>query len=148
MSHSLLVLPTRKTSLSSLERAIDSLFADFKIDPSVYGHVKVSLTEAVTNAIHHGNRGDVHKNVTVEFILEEDLLKVRVQDEGEGFDPDSLPDPTAPGTILCEGGRGVFLMRRLSDDIQFLNEGRLVEMSFGVRTSMEAEQLGHAQAKA
>ena len=90
----------------------------------------VAITESVNNAIRHGNKEDKKKNVTLTATCEENVLLFTVEDEGTGFDPDSLEDPTAPENLEKIGGRGIFLMKHLSDEVKFSNEGRKVELTF------------------
>ena len=90
----------------------------------------VSLTEAVTNAIVHGNNGDVSKSVKIQLEKSGDNFIIRVSDEGRGFDPNTLPDPTKGENLFKTGGRGVFLMQKLSDTVRFHNNGSTVEMFF------------------
>jgi serine/threonine-protein kinase RsbW len=88
------------------------------------------VTEAVNNAIRHGNRNDPKLNVALSLMLENDLIKFRVEDEGQGFDYHHLPDPTSPENLEKPGGRGIFLMKHLSDEVEFQDNGRVVELSF------------------
>jgi serine/threonine-protein kinase RsbW len=84
--------------------------------------VSVAVRECVVNAIKHGNQNDESKRVVVEFSPvpphEPEELVIRVEDEGEGFDPEELPDPLAPENILRSSGRGIFLIRSFMDDVQ------------------------------
>jgi serine/threonine-protein kinase RsbW len=84
--------------------------------------VSVAVRECVVNAIKHGNRNDESKRVVVEFSPvpphDPEELVIRVEDEGEGFDPDELADPLAPENILKSSGRGIFLIRNFMDDVQ------------------------------
>lgn len=92
----------------------------------------VAVTEALTNAILHGNHLQPDKKVRLSFNWDPkaNLLKVEIEDEGEGFDPSALPDPTKEENLLRETGRGIFLMRKLSDALYFKSGGRCVEMHF------------------
>lgn len=89
---------------------------------------RVSLTEALSNAMLYGNRKDPHKRVRVEVIVGDCELVARITDEGHGFDPDRVPDPTAPGNIEKAGGRGLFLMRELMDEVHFNERGNQVTL--------------------
>jgi serine/threonine-protein kinase RsbW len=84
--------------------------------------VSVAVRESVVNAIKHGNKNDESKRVIVEFtpmpIEEPEELVIRVQDQGEGFDPEELADPLAPENILKSSGRGIFLIRSFMDDVR------------------------------
>lgn len=84
--------------------------------------VSVAVRECVVNAIKHGNRNDENKRVVVEFSPvpphDPEELVIRVEDEGEGFDPSELADPLAPENILKSSGRGIFLIRNFMDDVQ------------------------------
>jgi serine/threonine-protein kinase RsbW len=82
--------------------------------------VGVAIRESVINAIKHGNRNDSSKRVFVEFETAASVphLAIRVRDEGEGFDPETLADPLAPENLLKSSGRGIFLIRNFMDDVQ------------------------------
>jgi serine/threonine-protein kinase RsbW len=90
----------------------------------------IAVTEAVNNAIKHGNQNNSSKNVFLTLSLNEGLLKFTIKDEGSGFDFHKLPDPTAPENISKPGGRGIFLMKHLSDEVSFRENGKVVELSF------------------
>ncbi|TVP75512.1 MAG: ATP-binding protein [Gemmatimonadales bacterium] len=89
---------------------------------------RVSLTEALANAMIYGNGRDPDKRVRVEIALAGHHLEARITDQGRGFDPTSLPDPTTPGNLLDPGGRGIFLMRKLMDDVRFNEQGNAVTL--------------------
>ena len=83
--------------------------------------VSVAIRESVINAIKHGNRNDSSKHVFVEFetaTADEPKLTIRVRDQGDGFDPETVADPLAPENLLKSSGRGIFLIRNFMDDVQ------------------------------
>ena len=103
--------------------------------------VSVAVRESVVNAIKHGNQGDESKRVVVEFtpVPAEDpeQLVIRVEDEGEGFDPTELADPLAPENILKSSGRGIFLIRSFMDEVDLQRgpkRGMQIRMVKKVRT--------------
>ena len=96
----------------------------------IYGNVLVATMEATNNAIIHGNNSDPSKNVRIEIHCIEKELKVHIEDQGIGFDHSNIPDPTAPENLEKINGRGIFLMERLSDEINYHDAGRIVELKF------------------
>jgi len=119
-------------NLRVVEKFIDELQAELDLSDESYGNVLVATMEATNNAIIHGNKSDPDKIVMLKIVLEEKELIVNITDQGGGFDPKSIPDPTSPENLEKINGRGVFLMERLSDEICFSDEGREVELKFKV----------------
>ena len=112
---------------------MEKIRRQYRINQDQYGDILISLTEAVNNAIIHGNRRDRRKTVSIKLLQLGNGLAFQVSDQGRGFDHHRLPDPTNPENLLKAGGRGVFLMQQLSDKIRFTDEGRTVEMQFKLR---------------
>ncbi len=128
-----LTLPSHPDIIHQVEGLIEEIRGELDFREDVYGNVMVAVTEAVNNAIHHGNQGDSSKQVRLKVEMENQYrLVIKVKDDGAGFDPDALADPTSPENIGNIGGRGVFLMRHLSDELSFLEDGTVVEMVFNI----------------
>lgn len=125
-----LTLDSNPKNIAEVEPYISQVVKQFEINQDLYGNMLITLTEAVSNAIIHGNSAKASKKVIVTTNCYPKKISFTVQDEGIGFDPDMLPDPTAPENILTPGGRGVFLMRQLSDTVTFGDNGRLVTLEF------------------
>lgn len=125
-----LQIPSLSENIRMIESFIDNAKERFHLNEDMYGNIMIAVTEAVNNAIKHGNGGNSSKNVHLNLTLDENLLKFIIKDEGSGFDYHSLPDPTAPENVEKLGGRGIFLMKHLSDDVAFRDNGRTVELSF------------------
>lgn len=123
-------IPSITDNIRMIESFIDNAKERFQLDEDLYGNIMIAVTEAVNNAIKHGNSGNSTKNVHLTLSLNDNLLKFVIKDEGSGFDYDNLPDPTAPENIEKPGGRGIFLMKHLSDEVHFTEGGRIVELSF------------------
>ena len=104
----------------------------YLLKDEVYFNILVVLTEAVNNSILHGNQSNPNKNVWVKCKLEKKILLFNITDEGSGFNPKIVPDPTAIEHRTQPNGRGLFLMRQLSDKLTYYNQGRSVGIQFKV----------------
>ena len=98
------------------------------VDEDIIFDVHVGFEEALRNAMIHGNKSMAGKKVRIETQITDSFVQISVEDEGDGFDPDSLPDPTLDENLLKEGGRGVYLIRHLLDEVRFEKDGRKVIM--------------------
>ena len=107
--------------LDFVQVASDHLGRLAGLDDEALHWVGVAVRESVVNAIKHGNKGDEHKHVHVEFtpldVGRPAGIVIRVRDEGPGFDPDNVPDPLAPENLLKNSGRGIFLIRSFMDEV-------------------------------
>ena len=122
--------PSEAENIYLVEKLVDSVCEELKIPEDNYGNILIALTEAVNNAIHHGNKLDANKKTAVACIQDESKLKFRIEDQGAGFDFNNLPDPTDPENIEKPNGRGIFLMKNLADEVSFEENGRIVELTF------------------
>lgn len=127
-------IPSLSENVRMIESFIDNAKEKFHLDDDIYGNIMIAVTEAVNNAIKHGNAADSTKNVSLSLSLESSLIKFKIQDEGTGFDYHDLPDPTSPENLEKPGGRGIFLMKHLSDEVNFKEGGRIVELSFYINS--------------
>jgi serine/threonine-protein kinase RsbW len=125
-------IPSLAENIRIIESFIDNAKEKYHLNDDIYGNIMIAVTEAVNNAIKHGNKDNSSKNVSISLSLEEGVIKFKVQDEGIGFDFHKLPDPTLPENISRPGGRGIFLMKHLSDEVDFKENGKVVELSFYV----------------
>ena len=106
-------------NIELVERVLGELCGAAKVDDELTYWVGMAVREALANAIKHGNKLNPDKLVHVEILLDDEQLVVTVEDEGEGFDPERVADPTAPPNLLRSSGRGVFYMRQFMDDVVF-----------------------------
>jgi serine/threonine-protein kinase RsbW len=120
-------------NLRKVEKLVDELSSDYNISADVYGNILIAALEAANNAILHGNKLDEKKFVNITVNMESHKLAIKVEDEGNGFDYKNVPDPTAPENIENVNGRGIFLMDKLSDKIEFTRNGATVEMEFNLK---------------
>ncbi|MCC9165375.1 ATP-binding protein [Pontibacter harenae] len=128
-------IPSLIENIRVIESFIDNSKEEFEFEDDIYGNIMVAVTESVNNAIRHGNKFDKDKNVYLTLQVEENKLIFEVEDEGPGFDYENLPDPTAPENLESPGGRGIFLMHNLCDEVNFMDSGKKVQLVFNIVTS-------------
>jgi serine/threonine-protein kinase RsbW len=115
-----------------VERLVEDVCEVFNVNEDNYGNILIAVTEAVNNAMYHGNEGNPLKCIKIGFESGEKNIRFSVEDEGKGFDFNSLPDPTDPINIDKPNGRGVFLMKNLADKVEFNNNGQEVLLTFNL----------------
>ena len=125
-------IPSVKENVGVVESFIDNAKDKLKITDNVYGNVLIAVTEAVNNAIVHGNKENKSKKVEISLKQSKNRLCFMVADEGGGFDESKIPDPTNPSNLTNIKGRGVFLMKNLSDEIVFKKGGSLIKLVFNL----------------
>ena len=119
-------------NINIVESFVEQLKSEIGMSEEMEANVLVSLSEAVNNAIYHGNKLDPAKKVRMKVSKEENALTFSVEDEGPGFNSDTVKDPTAPENLDKPTGRGVFLMRNLADKVEFADGGRKVVITFNL----------------
>lgn len=132
MMYKKLKLESKLSSLHIVEKAVDEATTELGVSEECYGKILVSILEAVNNAILHGNMSDPDKFVEVEISSIKGDMIIKVCDQGSGFNPKKVPDPTIPENLQELNGRGVFLMSRLADKIEFSERGNIVTMTFNL----------------
>lgn len=95
--------------------------------------IKLCVEEAVRNAIVHGNRSDPKRQVRVSYWMDGDSLNIEIEDEGAGFDHESVKDPTKEDNLLRNSGRGVYLIKKLMDRVQYNSKGNKISMTKKIR---------------
>jgi len=109
---------------------VEKICSESELDEDLTHRVMLALSEAVTNAIVHGNKEHKEKNVTIKIKINDSNVIIDIQDEGEGFDPDDIPDPIEEENLLATGGRGLFFMEEFADQVEYGDGGRLVILKF------------------
>ena len=115
-------------NIHRVEQFLLKINSAVKFSDEQFGTLLVIVTEAVNNAIIHGNKRDAAKKVIVTGTVADHLLTVTVKDEGKGFNPRRLPNPIDEGNLLRESGRGVFLMRQLAEQVSYNSRGNEVTL--------------------
>ncbi len=128
-----LQLPSKLDSIITVENFVDKLSEKYGFNDEVYANVLTCISEAVINAIIHGNKEDINKTVYLNSeVVEGKKLIFTIADEGEGFDFNTIPDPTAPQNLENLTGRGVFIIKKLANQCIFNTKGNEVELHFKI----------------
>lgn len=125
-----LTLSSDPKNINQLEPFLARIRADRSLSDNQYHDILLCLTEAVTNGIRHGNDSDPSKKVSIEGEINESQIQFKISDEGCGFDPRAIPDPTSEEHICEPCGRGVHIMKNLADYLDFTEKGRTVHLKF------------------
>jgi serine/threonine-protein kinase RsbW len=122
-------LPSELRFVAETTEWLVELAALFSIVEMDDPHLAISLDEAITNAIRHGNKYDKQKTVYICAEISAEAARFTVRDEGDGFDPAALPNPLDPDNLLKPSGRGIFLMRQLMDEVKYNERGNEVTLT-------------------
>lgn len=125
-----LKIPSLLENIRIIESFIDQAKEILQFNDDIYGNILVSVTETVNNAIIHGNKEDKEKDVIVSISSSLHNISFSIEDEGDGFGHHNLPDPTDPENINKVGGRGIYLIKHLADEVNFSEKGNKVELVF------------------
>ncbi len=121
------------SQVDCIEEAVDLVtrhcLAGVSAPPRMRFRLQVALSEALANAIIQGNREDAHKWVFVRAELGEEMINLHITDEGDGFDPEAVPEPCRAEALLESSGRGLYLIRHLVDDVRFNDRGNSICMT-------------------
>jgi serine/threonine-protein kinase RsbW len=114
-----LVIPSRIESIEEVAQKAAEVASRSGVDETAMFGIDMAVREAVANAVKHGNKFDETKNVTISFTNSSDAFVVVVSDQGAGFNPEDVPDPTSPENLLKASGRGIFFMHNFMDEVEW-----------------------------
>jgi serine/threonine-protein kinase RsbW len=129
------IIPSSLKELRYIERMTQRIARGLCFSEDQRSNLAIAVTEAVGNAIVHGNKLDPTKKVTVAFRLENDRIRVSIQDEGKGFNPNQLANPLDPQNLMKEHGRGIFILKNIMDEVHysFSPQGTTIHMTMNKR---------------
>jgi len=119
-------------SINQLEGLIEEICDDYNLNHNYLGCITVSLTEAFNNALQHGNKNNPEKFILIDFQKTSTGLYFKIKDEGEGFNFKNIPDTKDDGKEKVFPGRGLFLIKTLADDVNFVGSGNELEIGFKI----------------
>ena len=127
-----LVISSELVNIEKVRLFLEQIFLDARLNRRSFNRVYLGLSEAVNNAIIHGNNLNSEKQVYILIYYFEGILMIEVKDEGEGFPFDYIEDPTIDKNLKKESGRGIFLIRNIADNIQYFDGGRSVAIKYNI----------------
>ncbi len=127
-----LVFTSELENIKLIDEFIARLEKQYQIDHPKFMDIRLSIVEAVNNAIIHGNQLDSSKKVVISEEVKDNFLVIRIEDQGCGFDPSKIQDPTSKDDLSLPGGRGIHLMRHLTDQVVYLKNGQSVILRFKI----------------
>lgn len=127
-----LELESTYEELERVEGLLNDLQQALGFDDDFYARLMLTVSEAATNAVVHGNDLDVNKKAIILAEVVDSVLTVTTSDEGDGFDPEDVPNPLEEENLLIPSGRGVFLMQEYADEVEYQNEGRTLILKFNL----------------
>ncbi len=117
--HKHIVIKTKNNAIKEAENRLKAVLTGIEISETQEHNLLVSASEAVNNAVNHGNKNDPAKSVTLDVYFKDDEITLSVEDQGGGFNPEGLPDPLLPENLLKPSGRGIHIMKSLMDSVRF-----------------------------
>lgn len=125
----ILVIKSDVAELKKVEDFIINIFNDNNLELKYFNKIYLCVSEAVLNSIKHGNKNDLQKNVSIRIDFDTEQFKIQVEDEGDGFDINMIEDPTKRKNLKNEEGRGIFIITKLSEQIEYNKKGNLVQFN-------------------
>jgi len=126
-------LSSTQESIPKIEEETNSFLQKTGVGKNLYGRIFLSLIEAAQNAILHGNKQDPNKKIFITYEKKQSQIKLTVEDMGEGFNHNNLPDSTSPAHLEKENSRGLFIISNYCDDLDFNDKGNEIRMTFKLK---------------
>ena len=123
----ILVIKSDVTELKKVEDFLISIFNEYKLEKKYFNKIYLCITEAVINSIKHGNKNDLEKKVSIVLDCNKEEINIQIEDEGDGFDLNNVQNPIIKENINKESGRGIFIIKNLSDKIEYNEKGNQVQ---------------------
>ncbi|KAF0239032.1 MAG: anti-sigma regulatory [Prolixibacteraceae bacterium] len=126
----ILVINSDVIELKKVETFLTEIFREYNLEMKYFNRVYLCISEAVINSIKHGNKNDKNKSVSIEVSYEEPEIRIRVEDEGNGFDLNQITDPTSEKNLKNESGRGIFIIKTLTNQIEYNEKGNRIQFKY------------------
>ena len=124
----ILVINSDIKELKKVENFLINIFNEFNLENKYFNKIYLCISEAVINAIKHGNKNDLNKKVSIVVNCNNEEINIQIEDEGDGFDVGNVNNPTLPENINKESGRGIFIIKNLSEKTEYNEKGNQVQL--------------------
>ena len=122
----ILIIGSQKSELNRVESFVQDVWGYYDLPQDCFNRIFLCISEAVYNAITHGNKGFQYKNIQLKLECDNEAIYVEIADEGEGFDHENVADPTVKENLLKESGRGIHIIKSLANKVEFNREGNCI----------------------
>ena len=123
----ILVIKSEKSEIEKTKKFLLKFFKKNNLSGDNFNRVFLCLSEAVMNSIHHGNQNDKRKLVSIQVNCDNEIINIKISDEGHGFDFNNVENPTEQRNLKKESGRGIHIIKSLSKELNFKNEGKCIQ---------------------
>ena len=123
----LLVIKSDLSELKNVENFLSDILKEFDLAQKYFNKIYLCVSEAVVNSIKHGNKSNKDKTVSIGISCDEKEINVLIEDEGEGFDINIIKDPTLSSNLKNESGRGIFIIKNMSDKFEYNEKGNRIQ---------------------
>jgi serine/threonine-protein kinase RsbW len=127
-----IIINSETVKLIEVENFIEDVFISYGLSLIDFNRAVICVKEAVTNSIVHGNKLDKKKQVNIKAYKCSKYLYFKIVDEGEGFNPEMVKDPTESNNLLNESGRGLFIIKNVCDGVTFKEQGKVIEFKINL----------------
>jgi serine/threonine-protein kinase RsbW len=123
----ILVIKSDVAELKKVENFLTDFFRGYNLEQKYFNKIYLCISEAVVNSIKHGNKNDQNKTVSIGMDFDKQEINVLIEDEGDGFDINKIKDPTSKANLNDESGRGIFIIKTLTDKIEYNGKGNRIQ---------------------
>ena len=123
----ILIINSNKAELTRVEEFLNEVFINYELPKENFNKVLLCVSEAIINAIVHGHKNKIDKEIRIQVVSQECDISITITDEGEGFNIEQVPDPTSHTNIKKESGRGIHIIKSISNSLKFNDKGNSLQ---------------------
>lgn len=129
----ILIIKSDVSELKKVEIFLKDIFNEYNLEQKYFNKIYLCISEAVVNSIKHGNKNDLNKTISIVVNCDENELNILIEDEGNGFDLNTISDPTCKNNLKNESGRGIFIIKALTNKIEYNEKGNRIQFKINCK---------------